>query len=160
MSRARYNNLRKITWAANYSDLITARKTLPRARIRPRVREARFVAASHKRAQAYVPARAKRSRLCRVYGGADLSAEHCLPVKRSRNEATRRSGRLVSASASSSPQSSPLVRAKEPSPSGPSYNSPGIMFKYYRVGHTPATILPCTRSILQIPRASSRLRAR
>lgn len=49
--------------------------------------------------------------ITRVYGGADLSAEHCLPVKRSRNETTHRSGRLVSASASSS------VRAKELSPS-------------------------------------------
>lgn len=97
--------------------------------------------------------------ITRVYGGADLLAEHCLPVKRSRNETTHRSGRLVSASTSSSTAAFPSRRERERALAvEPSYNSPGIMFKYYRVGHTPATILSCTRGILQFPHASSRLR--
>lgn len=144
ISRARYNNSRKITWVAKYSD-IYRNYSAENAVCICRESERRIL--SPHRISVCMPARAKRSRLTRVYGGADLSAEHCLPVKRSRNEATHRSGRLTPVSASSALSASERALAVELS-----YNSPDIMFKYYRVGHTAATILPCTRGILRIPR--------
>lgn len=67
ISRARYDNLRKITCGSQIIVtyiVITARRTLPMQRVCIAAsREAHFVAASHKRVQAHMPRRARAKRL-------------------------------------------------------------------------------------------------
>lgn len=95
---------------------------------------------SLRRVSAYTP-RQKRVQndrdYARSYGGADLSAEHCLPVKRSRAATRRASLRLqrplrrpfLSVVPPGTPTSPPITRLL------------GITFKYYRVSYTRYNII-------------------
>lgn len=110
-------------------------------------REAHFVAASHKRVQAHMP-RGKRVQNDRDYArirrcrfiGRTLPAGETIPQRddASFRQASFSIGLVLTraASLSASERAHLRRRRRRHRAVEPSYNSPCIMFKYYRVGHS------------------------